>query len=91
MLVYNNPGIPFCVNILVVRVRFRYCVIHSYSRYATVNTMIIDRESSIVFLSVTRKRNNRIYESIFAKLDFNEDFTAKGYEASSRNYPQATL
>ena len=47
MLVYNNPRVPFGINIVVTKVTFSYCVIYNYFKYATVNTMVVDRESAV--------------------------------------------
>lgn len=47
MLVYNNPRVPFGTNIVVTKVTLSYCVIYNYFRYATVNTMFVDRESAV--------------------------------------------
>ena len=53
--------------------------------------MIVDRKSAVAFVSMTRKRNTCINESIFKKLAFYEDFTAKVYEEHSRNFPGYTF
>ena len=91
MLVYNNPNAPFRINILVARVRFCYYIIHNYFRYATLNTMTVDRKSEVAFVIMTRKRNTCINEIIFKKLAFYEDFTAKVYEEHSPNCPGYTF
>ena len=39
--------------------------------------MIVDRETAVAYVSMTRERNTCINESIFKKVAFDEDFTAK--------------